>query len=452
MRRMKRITLLGLFCTWGACHAQHAADIVDADGADVAAPDTTDAPPVDDDAPFAAQRAGCAFAAGTPAKDTFGPSLASQPIPLDVFVIMVHENRSFDHYLSQLPAFGQPDVAVAADNASIPGPNNTTVTRFHQTSLCAADAGHSWNAMHHDWNNGLNDGFAITNVTAADPTGKHSVGYYDATDLPFYYAAANTFAINDHYFSPTLTSTGPNRLYLYAATSNGSITNNGSAGIPVAKTIFGLMQNSAVTWKVYSTSTYSFEGSIFSSLPTSYPQKFGSMTDFAADAAAGTLPNVVFLYPGSDEHPPADVQSGQHDSATLYAKLAASPQWGRLAVFYTYDEAGGFYDHMPPPKACAPDTVPPALAAGDRPGDFAQYGFRVPLIVASAWAKPHYVSHVVNDHTSILRLLELRFSLPALTARDANANGLLDLFDFTHASFPTAPPLPAAPVELARKC
>ena len=450
---MKRLALLGIASILAACHAtDHPAGASDATQAGDAAADTADAPPVDDDSPFAMQRAACAFTAGSLAKDTFGPSRSAQQIPIDVFVLVVHENRSFDHYLSQLPAAGQPDVDVAPDDATIPGPNGTTVTRFHQTSLCASDAGHSWNAMHHDWDGGLNDGFAITNATTSDPTGMHTIGYYDAADLPFYYAAASTFAVSDRYFSPTLTSTGPNRLYLYAATSNGSITNNGSAGIPVAKTIFGLMQAAGVTWKVYSVGSYSFEGSIFSSLPTSYPQSFGSMADFAADAAAGRLPNVVFLYPGSDEHPPADVQSGEHDSASIYATLAASPQWGRLAVFFTYDEAGGFYDHVPPPPACAPDDVPPALTSTDRPGDFQRYGFRVPLIVASPWVKPHHVSHAVDDHTSILRLLELRFGMPALTARDANANGLLDLFDFTHPSFPTAPALPAASVDPARKC
>ena len=449
---MKPIALSLVFIL--GCHgSMHGADTPDAAAGDGARADAAaDAAPVDDDAPFAMQRAGCAYDAGSLAKDTFGPTIAARSIPIDTFVLVVHENRSFDHYLSQLPKVGQTDVDVADDHASIPGPNGSTVTRFHQTSLCAADAGHSWNAMHHDWDHGQNDGFALTNATTSDPTGSHTVGYYDANDLPFYYAAASTFAVSDRYFSPTLTSTGPNRLYLYAATSNGSITNNGSAGIPVSRTIFGLMQTAGVTWKVYSTSTYSFEGSIFSSLPTSYPQSFGSMADFASDAAAGHLPNVVFLYPGSDEHPPADVQSGEHDSASIYETVAASPQWGRLAVFYTYDEAGGFYDHVPPPAACAPDDVPPALTSTDVPGDFKRYGFRVPLIVASPWAKAHHVSHITNDHTSILRLLELRFGLPALTRRDANANGLLDLFDFTQPSFPTAPSLPAAPVDPARKC
>lgn len=434
-----------------ACHASHPK--VDVDAPPGSPPDVApDAPAIDDDVAFADMRGHCAFAAGALATDTFGPSRTQVQVPIDTFVFVVHENRSFDHYLSQLPALGVTDVDVAPDDVVLPAPNNTTVARFHQTSLCAADAGHSWNAMHKDYDHGANDGFALTNATTSDPTGGHAVGYYDQNDLPFYYAAASTFAISDRYFSPTLTSTGPNRLYLYAATSNGSITNNGSAGIPVGKTIFGLMQAGGVTWKVYSTSTYSFEGSIFSSLPTSYPDNFKSMADFAADAEAGRLPNVVFLYPGSDEHPPADVQSGQHDSAGIYGTVSSSPQWAHAAIFYTYDEGGGFYDHVPPPPACAPDAVAPALAPTDVAGDFARYGFRVPLIVASPYAKPHYVSHVINDHTSLLRLLELRFALPALTARDANANAVLDLFDFSQPSFASPPPMPAAAVDQNRRC
>src|SRR5205814_1549192 len=156
--RMNRIALTGLVCAVVACH-DHAADVIDAADGDAA--DAVDAPALDDDLPFAAQRASCAFNAGTLARETFGPSLAARAMPLDVFVIMVHENRSFDHYLSQLPSVGQADADVAADSASIPGPSNTMVTRYHQMSLCAADAGHSWNAMHHDWNGGLNNGFAL---------------------------------------------------------------------------------------------------------------------------------------------------------------------------------------------------------------------------------------------------------------------------------------------------
>src|SRR5262249_40579687 len=137
----------------------------------------------------------------------------------------------------------------------------------------------------------------------------------------------------------------------------------------------------------------------------------------------------------------------------LWKALAASPkQWAKTAFIVTYDEGGGLYDHVPPPKACKPDNLAPVLAQGDVPGDFGQYGFRVPILVASPWSQPHYVSHVVNDHTSLTRLIELRFGLPALTARDANANGLLDLFDFSQVSFPNPPNIPAASVDPKHSC
>jgi phospholipase C len=407
---------------------------------------------IDDDAPFAAQRLGCTYPAGALPSDTFGPSMTAKQIPIDTFIIVMHENRSFDHYFQGLAAFGQPDADVGVADASFVGGNSSSVTRFHQPALCFGDTNHSWNGQHTSWDGGKNDGFALANANAGDPTGVRALGYYDATDLPFYYGMANTFSISDRYFCPTLTSTGPNRLYLYAATSNGGVFNNGASGIPVSSTIFAQLNSANVSWTVYSTGTYSFEAGIFTSLPLTQPNNFKRMTDFYADTKAGTLPHVVFLYSGSDEHPPADPQKAQADVAAIYTALAASPQWLSSALFLTYDENGGLYDHVAPPKACAPDSVAPKLAAGDAPGDFAQYGFRVPLIIASAWARPHYVSHVVNDHTSILRLIELRFQLKALTARDANANGLLDMFDFSAPSFLQAPALPAAPIDPKRAC
>src|SRR6185295_19562698 len=106
----------------------------------------------------------------------------------------------------------------------------------------------------------------------------------------------------------------------------------------------------------------------------------------------------------------------------VYQQVVASPLWPRLALLLTYDEGGGFFDHVPPPRACAPDPSRPELT---------QRGPRVPLLVVSPWARPHHVSHVVHDHTSILRFIELLHDLPALSARDANADALLDMFDFS---------------------
>ncbi len=112
-----------------------------------------------------------------------------------------------------------------------------------------------------------------------------------------------------------------------------------------------------------------------------------------------------------------------------------SPNWKRTALFFTYDEHGGFYDHVPPPKACPPDAIHPILEPKDAPGEFDRLGVRVPMIVISPYAKKHYVSHHVYDHTSILRFVQARFDLPALTARDAHARPPFEMFDFAQPAY-----------------
>jgi phospholipase C len=180
---------------------------------------------------------------------------------------------------------------------------------------------------------------------------------------------------------------------------------------------------------------------------------------FFADAAAGTLPQVAFVdgimigRPNveNDEHPPANVQVGEAFVASVVDALMKSPQWGRSVLFITYDEHGGFYDHVPPPLACAPDDILPDLQPGDEPGAFDRYGIRVPVVAVSPYARKHFVSHVVHDHTSILRFIETRFDLPALTRRDANADPMLEFFKFDRATFATPPKLPKAPIDEAHK-
>src|SRR5262245_59952938 len=125
----------------------------------------------------------------------------------------------------------------------------------------------------------------------------------------------------------------------------------------------------------------------------------------------------------------------------------ASAAWTSTAFFFTYDEHGGFYDHVVPPAAPAPDDIPPMVGGGDAPGGFDQYGVRVPAVVVSPYAKSHFVSHVVHDHTSILRFIEYRFGMPSLTARDAAADPMLEFFDFSAPTFATLPSLPAAVID-----
>jgi phospholipase C len=153
-----------------------------------------------------------------------------------------------------------------------------------------------------------------------------------------------------------------------------------------------------------------------------------------------------------DEHPPSNVQVGQKFVADALNPLLNSSSWATSAFVLTYDEHGGYYDHVPPPAAVPPDSIPPKLLPNDTPGAFDMYGPRVPVAIASAYSKPNHVSHVVNDHTSILKLIEYRFGLPSLTARDAAADPMLDYFDFSTASFATPPSLPAAVINPAKIC
>jgi len=384
-------------------------------------------------------------------------------IPIDNIVVLMQENRSFDHYMGRLHSEGQPRAKAEPANASNPNPTNPMgppITPFAQTRLCEiADLDHSWNGTHHEWDNGAMDGFTTANAIPTDPTGARTMGFYDQATLPFYYALYSTFAMADRYFSSVLSQTFPNRLYLLAGTSFGHIRNDfPPRGEYVQPSIFDLMDAAVppVTWKIYySQAAY---GALFFASVRAQTTKLARASQFFTDAAAGNLPQVAFVDPmltnsknvENDEHPPSNVQVGEKFVADVLNAFMASPQWAHGAFFLVYDEHGGFYDHVPPPAACVPDSIPPMLEPGDVNAAFDRYGIRVPMVVASPYARPHYVSHRVYDHTSILRFIETRFDLPALTKRDANADPLLRLFKFKKVSFATPPTLPPAPVDLTR--
>ena len=384
-------------------------------------------------------------------------------LPVDHIVVLMQENRSADTYLGQLNAFGQPDYA-AEPTTGNPDPLNPTgpaIVPFHKTVYCeSSDLNHSWNGEHQAYNNGAMDGFTATNSISSanpdptDPSGARTMGYYNQTDLPFYYDLYNTFATNDHYFQSVLSQTFPNRLYLYAGTSFGVIRND--SVVSTHASVFEQLDKNLVTWKIYSAQyPGSFGGLLFKYVADHKAGHVFPMSQYYADAAAGTLPNVSFVDPRfldvptveSDEHPPSDVQLGQKFVADVVNGLMTSPNWSSSALFLTYDENGGYYDHVAPPAAPVPDSIPPNLKPGDTPGAFNRYGFRVPAVVVSPYAKAHYVSHVVDDHTSILRFIELRFGLPALSNRDVNADPMLDMFDFTNPNFASPPTLATAVVD-----
>jgi phospholipase C len=368
-------------------------------------------------------------------------------------VVMMQENRSYDSYFARLHYEGQPASEVEPLTGNPDPSGGATIHPFLKTAECeTADLNHSWNGTHQEWNGGHMNGFTAANVDPSDPHGSRTMGYYSDGILPFYYGIANQFAIADHYFASTLTQTFPNRFYLYAGTSFGHIDNSGPpVGGFTQPTVFRELDAAHVSWKLYR-STFSV-AQLFTDVHND-PSHVVPFSQYYTDAANGTLPQVSFVESNpfgnvnteSDEHPPANVQVGQKLVHDVMQALVHSPNWPGSAMFLTYDEHGGFYDHVAPPAAPKPDNIAPMLHSGDAPGAFDRYGIRVPAMVISPYAKQHFVSHTVYDHTSILRFIETRFALPSLTHRDAAADPMLGMFDFTTVSH-AHPILPNAAID-----
>ena len=217
---------------------------------------------------------------------------------------------------------------------------------------------------------------------------------------------AKRFTLFDHSFSSLLGPTFPNRQYLHSAQSEGQKRDPGplDVGVFTSQTIWDLLQAAGVPARYY-----------YNDLPLlmlwgeRMADRVSSVDDFFEAAHDGTLPNVTFVDPGftedmrTDDHPMGDTRAGQRYIAAIFNALVRSPQWNRTAFVVTYDEWGGFFDHVSPP------TLPDDRASPIDAKNFGQAGFRVPTILASPYARPGFVDHRVYDHTSILRFIEWRF-------------------------------------------
>ena len=377
---------------------------------------------------------------------------------------------------------------------------NNMIPSFHFTSMCQEEQSPFWDEAHVDWDYNAPtgtgpaalNGFVWTaaddarqqSPTLMDTDGIRAMGYFDGGDLNYYYFMASNFATSDRWFSPVMDRTQINRMYLLAATSAGHarplVAPETPLSVPV---IFEELQNAGITWKIYidprpncssnpvPSCLYNYSyinqftyGQTILNSPT-LSQNLVPMSQFTTDAQNGTLPQVALIEPASsvglDEHPndydtnaPIDIQAGAQFSSSLINALMTSQSWKDSAMIFTYDEAGGFYDHVPPQPMPSPDGIQPMdLVAGDIcdvPGqigtgtcDFTYTGFRLPLIVISPFTKKNYVSHTVRDYTAILKLIETRFSLPALTKRDAAQIDMSEFFDFVNVPWATPPTPPA---------
>jgi len=435
-------------------------------------------------------------------------------------VFVIQENRSFDHYFGRYPGvrgFSDRSVRISSsdDGTQVfrqanPGQTPNVVLPFHVNTdpsagpagACTHDIGHQWVEQHQCWNGGLLDSYVKTHVATEGPTfGPLTMAYYDRRDIPFHYALADNFTICDNYFTSAISGTVANRVLGFS----GTIDPDGKAGGPVVstpesnsqqeyaklyaalswRTMPEVLEDAGVSWKFYNPpdssvpvldDNYLYFFKQYYTNPALATKGLGSQTapvDFLADCIAGTLPAVSWINSPFllTEHPPTPIGWGQFSVAQILAAITSNPElWSKTAVFITWDDSGGFFDHVPPPVAPAGTAgefltaVPPSGGDGGITGPVG-LGPRVPMIVVSPWSRnPHApgsaawqptVCSDVLDHTSMMRFLVTMFgakgvsgvAMPNDTAwRAATVGDLTGAFSFAQPGDASVPSLPATDV------
>jgi len=359
---------------------------------------------------------------GRPAKKRRATPLLSLPpseAPIDTVVIVMMENRSFDHYFGWLPndqAYIEAGRRRYGHHFSVNGDNQQTYVApdgtSHQTHYLGdrevvndpsrgcghPDPGHGWDEGRAQRDHGF-----LAKGTGND---EFAIGYFEASDLPVYTPLVRAFTTFDHYHASIMSSTYPNRLYLLSAQTDGQK----DPPLPIQSLgfhwpcIMDRLTTAGVSWRNYAQDipTAAFFGT--PQLPNVRP-----LAGFFEDAAAGTLPHVSFVDPGfmsgyrTDDHPLGDHRIAQAFVGTVFSAFHESSQWRQGAMVVTYDEWGGFFDHVPPP------VVVDDRASSVDEDNFGQLGFRLPVLMLSPYAQPGFVDHRLYEHTSILRFLEWRF-------------------------------------------
>jgi len=421
----------------------------------------------------------CGGRAG-PAVPVPSPQPAPLPPPgdgslnqINHIVWTVQEFRSFDNYFGKLNDYRQ-SKGLPADadglpaDASNPSMDGTTqIPAYHLSTVCIENLSPAWNESRRDVNRfnpdlktGPMDGFVwvagnfALNSNAAgqgpysDVQGIRTMGYYTEREIPYYYFMATQFATSDRFFGTILSRTPPNRIANMAASALGVVDNIPTGQTFSQNTIFHLLQNAGISWKVYERNPGKTYMGYFEPFYSQHKDHIVLIDQYFTDLQNNTLPQVAFIEPDNptNEHTGNNIQVGAAQMAKFIDALMQSQSWKDSVFFLTYDH-GGEYDHVPPQPAVIPDEIPPNLPPGHRVDDYSRTGFRVPLIVVSPFAKNGYISHTVMDRTAILKLIETRFQLPYLTARDAAQPDMTEFFDLTNIPNATPPSPPSQPTD-----
>jgi phospholipase C len=378
-------------------------------------------------------------------------------------VVLMLENRSFDHMLGFLytdsgnksPAGNAFDGLTGSESNPDGTGNAVPVYQIEATDSNAyfmpgADPGEGYTATNSQLFNtttaptppaATNNGFVTDYTYTLGWESKESgwsilpgtvasdiMGMFTPAMLPVLSGLARGFAVCDQWFSSAPTETLPNRAFACAGTSQGHMDDKTTTY--TAPSLFGLLTKNKLDWRIYGYDAEPLTRMTFPDTTNAPEEHFGLFTDFQAAAAAGTLPPYTFLEPswestGNSQHPNYNVALGEQLIHDVYYALRNGPGWNQTLLIVTYDEHGGCYDHVPPPT----NAVPPDNDAGEYGFDFKRFGLRVPTVLVSPLIAAGTVFRVAAnsmplDHTSILKTVEQRWGLPALTARDAAAPGI----------------------------
>jgi phospholipase C len=388
--------------------------------------------------------------------------------PIEHIVVILQENRSFDHYFGTYPgANGIPkDVCMPLHPKY---PEDGCVKPFLSTSDISHNMPHTFHSSEVAYNEGKMNGFIVAEKNF------NTMSYYDNKTIPYYWELAENYVLADNFYSSALSYSLPNHWYAIAGQAptisiydalkaNATILPgfNGTSDVRIynpsgilqeldnvtgkaeedidleyleeanlTKTVADLLENSSVSWKYYdrpldssykkaiqSDSAYDYWNPFAakgSSYTDDYRSHFVNRSEIFSDLKTGKFPQVSWVIPSIpiSEHPPASIKKGMIWVTSVVNAIMNSKYWNNTAIIITWDDYGGFYDHVAPPKE-------------DKFG----LSFRVPALIISPYSKPGYIDHTLYSFESMLKFIEWRFGLSSLTYRDANANNLLNAFDF----------------------
>jgi phospholipase C len=350
-------------------------------------------------------------------------------------------------------------IGMAVDPDDVPVSGSVSPFPFNNESI-AGDLSHAWSVAHVDYDNGKMDGFVIGEKSI------NTMGYYNRNDIPYYWDYADNYVLDDNFFSSLMGPSFPNHLYIVSGTNgpasglsnypwvlqNGIVDNPaqdfGWQGVSLSwGTLAEELSTAQVSWAWYNGAVEPLRPTIWNVLPLftyfqNHPAQLNehvkNTRSFISDIQSGQLPAVSWIIPAGgaagwhppdwptvcigqspSEHPPARSDCGMDYVTYLIDRVMQSQYWQSTAIVLTWDDYGGFYDHVPPPKM-------------DQYGE----GFRVPTVVISPWAKHHFIDHTQYEFASMLRLAEVSFNLPTLGTRDVKSNDMMNSFDFGQAPQP----------------